>query len=345
MSKIVYILDDATGISLVEMMIAMLVGMILLISLNRVFFSTTTSYDFESEMSNLQENGRFSLDFLTRDVRMAGYRGCAGAKTSLINTLKNSSNFLYNFTRAIEGYDDVAPPPPTDLSGAGIAPLAGTDVLVLRMQDGDGVLGVVRQKDSPTADLKISNTDNPAIQDKDIVIVTDCESATVFQVSQVNSGGASHAELIHNMNATDTPGNATKDLGHSYEQGGEIVRMVTMAYFIATNADGVPGLYYKRNSDLAQEIVSGVENMQVTYGVDTNGNQAIDSFVSSGGVADWGDVLAVRIGLLVASANEVPRGEIDSTAYVVNGTDVPAANDRRLRQVFVSTVALRNRVP
>jgi type IV pilus assembly protein PilW len=338
---------NPAGISLVEMMIAMLIGMLLLAGIYRIFISSTTSYQFEEELSNLQENGRFAMEFLTRDARQTGYRGCAGSQATVTNTLNGGFGALFDFERAIEGYDDITDSNAADFLQMGISPLEGSDVLVLRKMNSDILVEIVEQMPDTSADLKVTGGIDPApFDDGDIVMITDCQAAAVFQITNYTSGGGSiKGNVVHNAGGSTVPGNATKDLGHSFGPGSEVARMVTSVYYVDTNANGVPGLYFKNGNAAPQEIVGGIESMQITYGVDTDGDRDIESYVAATGVADWGDVLAARIGLLVASADEVPRGEIDAAPYTVNGTVIPAANDRRLRQVFVTTVALRNRLP
>ncbi|ABA89396.1 type IV pilus minor pilin PilW [Syntrophotalea carbinolica DSM 2380] len=340
------ITGNSRGISLIEMMIAMLIGMLLLGGVYRIFISTTTSYRFEEELSNLQENGRFAMEFLTRDTRQTGYRGCAGSGVSVTNTLNAGAGALFDFDRAVEGYDDVADPNAADFVAMGITPIIGSDVLILRKMDSDVMVEIVEQMPDTSADIKITGGINPApIADFDIVMVSDCQAAAVFQVTNYTDGGGSiKADVVHNS-GVGSPGNATKDLGHSFGPGAEIAKMTTYVYFIGTNADGEPGLYYKVSSGVAQEIVGGIESMQITYGIDADSDRDIDSYVTAAGVADWATVLAVRVGLLVASMDEVLRGEVDAAAYTLNGTNIAAANDRRLRQVFTTTVALRNRLP
>lgn len=339
------IAGNMAGISLVEMMIAMLVGMILLAGIYRVFISTTTSYQFEAELSNVQENGRFAMEFLTRDTRQTGYRGCAGSQTNVVNTLNPGAGSLFDFDKAIEGYDDVVDPNAADFVAMGISPQVGTDVLVLRKLDSDVTVEIVDQMPTTSADLKITGGIVPApLADNDIVMITDCQAASVFQITNFTDG-ALKANVVHNAGGSTSPGNATKDLGHSFGPGSEIAKMSTCIYFVDRDVNGEIGLYFKVNNDIPQMIVSGVETMQVTYGVDTDGDRDIDTFVDADAVADWATVLAARIGILVASTNEVQRGDVDDAAYTVNGINIPAANDRRMRQVFVTTVALRNRLP
>lgn len=62
-----------SGLSLVELMIAMVIGLVLLAGLAQVFVTGQSSYGLQEKMGDLQENGRFALHFLQRDLRMAGY--------------------------------------------------------------------------------------------------------------------------------------------------------------------------------------------------------------------------------------------------------------------------------
>ena len=65
-----------TGISLIEIMIALLIGTFLLGGVLQIFIGGKQTYRMQESLSRLQENGRFALDFIGRDVRMAGYWGC-----------------------------------------------------------------------------------------------------------------------------------------------------------------------------------------------------------------------------------------------------------------------------
>jgi len=62
------------GFSLVELMIALVLGLILVGSAADVMISTKQTFQTTDELSRIQENGRFALDVLVRDIRMAGYR-------------------------------------------------------------------------------------------------------------------------------------------------------------------------------------------------------------------------------------------------------------------------------
>jgi len=64
------------GLTLIELMIAMLLGVFLIGGILQIFISTKQSYRMQENLSRLQENGRYAIDFIARDIRMAGYWGC-----------------------------------------------------------------------------------------------------------------------------------------------------------------------------------------------------------------------------------------------------------------------------
>jgi type IV pilus assembly protein PilW len=115
---------------------------------------------------------------------------------------------------------------------------------------------------------------------------------------------------------------------------------VTHGYTIAVPASGISELQRDGNS-----LIEGVENMQITYGVDTDNNGTPNYYGQAGAVtnADMGNVVSVRVSLLLYTIdNNVTPTPL---AYTYNAaTSTPALPDRRIRRVFNSTFTLRNRV-
>ena len=102
------------GLTLVELMIAMLLGLFLLGGLLQIFISSKQTYKMQEALSRLQENGRFAIDFMARDIRLAGYKGCSSIAydSSTSDTILNiqdppdpTTDFLYDFNTAIEGFE------------------------------------------------------------------------------------------------------------------------------------------------------------------------------------------------------------------------------------------------
>jgi type IV pilus assembly protein PilW len=73
----------ALGFSLIELMIALLIGTILVLGLVQVFAASRSAYQLSQGIARNQENARFAVDFLTRDLRMAGHAGCVNDQSLL----------------------------------------------------------------------------------------------------------------------------------------------------------------------------------------------------------------------------------------------------------------------
>jgi type IV pilus assembly protein PilW len=141
----------------------------------------------------------------------------------------------------------------------------------------------------------------------------------------------------------------TQNLGRIFAHDALVWRMQTVIYYLA-NSVRRPGQvslwsYTSPTYDGAAqsaELVTGVERMAVTFGVDTDGDFSVDRFQSADAVADWTQVLSARVELLLS-------GSDDNTAtaaqpYVFDGQTV-TPNDRRLRTVMSLAASLRNMVP
>jgi type IV pilus assembly protein PilW len=179
-------------------------------------------------------------------------------------------------------------------------------------------------------------------------MVTNCKAATVFQITNMNVNGTGQ-NVVHNTGAgvgVAAPGNATKDLVENYSaSGGEMIKMQSKSYFIRTGASGKPALWQFDNykpavGDNPAEIAEGIENMQILYGIDADSNGIVESYSAADAVANWSQVAAVRISLLVAGNDD--NVATSKQQYNYNGALVDAP-DRRLRQVFTTTVSVRNR--
>ncbi|WP_221252104.1 PilW family protein [Desulfuromonas versatilis] len=333
-------LRSQAGLGLVELLVAAAIGLILLGGLYQVFISSSNAYRHDEQLSRLQENGRFALEALTREIRMAGYRGCF-ASGELVNTL-NDTGFSYAFNTAVQGFEASGPGTWTPALHASITgALGGSDVLTLR-STASGAAPLTTQMPPPSADLKVPDGTSSLV-DGGIVMISNCSGGAIFQITNYNP---SNGNIVHNTGSSEVPGNATKDLGQAYGPGAEVVPVTTTSYYVAANAEGLPCLYRKgATAAAAEELVEGVDNLQVRYGEDTDGDRSVDQYVTANAVSDWAGVLAVRVGLLLRSVDPLPKKDPDTRTYTFNGTTIDPPDERVLRQVYVTTVGLRNRLP
>lgn len=347
------------GISLVELMISITIGLILMTGVVQLFLSSRTTFSTQQALARVQESGRLAMEFLAQDIRMAGYMGCMSRNMNFTNTLNNANDLAYNFEVGIEGLDNVGATLPT---GYPTNIVAGTDVLVVRSANGNGV-DVTKNNNS--SQLFAENTGVEASCDagedsfsglceNDILVVSDCTKARVFQVTNLQTtSGTVELNVVHSGDNTAVPGNAISSWGgnsnpeENFGPDSEIIKMNTSLYYVRNNATtGQPSLWQQINGGTAQELLEGVENMQLLYGRDTSGDGVPDNYETAAAVTAanaWEDVSSVRVQLLVQSTEDNLITE--AQPYTFNGVTNSTPGDRRLRQVFINTIGIRSRLP
>ncbi len=231
-----------TGISLIEIMIALLIGAFLIGGVLQIFIGSKQTYRMQENLSRLQENGRFAMDFLAKDIRMAGYRACL------------------TFTSPSPD------PVPWPINGTNDAGLNASDTIIIQMST--------------------SNCSFPLT------------STTVL----------------------------------------------TITYSIKAGASGQPALF-KNDGITTRELVEGIENMQILYGVDIDSDGTLgygtpNYYVPASSVTN--KVVSIRLSLLAATLDD--NLTIQPQPYTFKGTTT-TPTDRKIRRVFTSTIALRNRLP
>jgi len=355
------------GLTLVEIMVAVTLGLILTAGLIQVFVSNKQVYRVQEGLARMQENGRFALDFITRDVRGAGFAGCAGNTTPIVNTLNNAISLPWNFASPMQGFEwnsvasswnpalDASLTSPTNPN----PPLSG-DVLTVRRSVGDAVPVINQAPGAPPGSAPITvaaaacpaNPPNPLCDfdtpsnppPNPIAMISDCTNTAVFQVTNPNP---SSGTINHAAPGGANPGNATNALGKDFTNTAEIVRLSTITYYIRTGVLGRPALWRQEGANLAQELVEGVENMQIRYGVDTDTDRVPNQYLQANAVTDFNNVVSVRVDLLLQSIEDnltnAPQTYIYNNVTCPGGAGCPPT-DRRYRQVFSATIGLRNKI-
>ena len=335
-------LSKQRGVSLVELMVAITIGLILLAGVFSIFFSSKVTYFANEKTARLQESGRVAIDLLAHDVRSAGYMGCArGSFNSLLNS---STTLLWNYSLPLQGFesDGVSAWSPAITAGTLVpAPIAAGDIVVVRTVRRDA-LALRLEADLAGLSSNPTTVHDPSIQAGQIMLITDCMVSTVFQVTGNTAGVITHAT------GGTSPGNSTTDLGKIFAEGARLAPLETVTYYLANEpVTNEPSLYRQTgNTQPADLLIEGVEGMQIAYGVDTGTDRIADEYRSAATVANWDRVLSVSISLLVRSAEE--GNNIDTNTYqllptALGGKLVNPVDDRRMRMVFPTTIALRNR--
>ena len=321
--------------TLVEVMIALVIGLFLAGGIMQVFSSARLTYRVHEATARMQETGRMALEVLSRDIRMADFWGCASDITNVVNNLNPAGAGYIDF--AVGGIDGTE-------GGPGVP-----DSLILRGGRDSGLGVEPPYGPQPSANIKLQ-ADN-GLEQGDIIFISDCSAADIFQISNSNPGGT--GTLVHNTGSVTAPGNynATNPgcpgtnahcLSKVYGADATVFSTEEIIYSVAMGSEGEPALF--RNG---QEYLDGVEDFQVLYGQDLEppgaaGSGVANYYVPADQVADMSSVISIRFAVVVRSYVANLTGGVAQNYSVLGANAV--APDTRLRQVYTSTVTVRNRL-
>ena len=305
-----------SGITLVEWMISITIGMILLAGLTALI-ARQSSTQAELEKSSRQiENGRYAMQLLNEDVRMAGYYGefwnVAGLTVPSVlpdPCLTTVADLEPAMAFSIQGYDS----PSSGLTGclADANHVAGTDILVIRRVE-------------PVAMTLANASSGSAGQ----VYLQSGMTSSGFEFEKKMGTGANTSTAFTLFTKDGTTSAALrKYLVHIYFVSPCSV-LATSATTCTSAADGGKPIPTLKMLELSASgtattmsiipLVEGIENMQIDYGIDTDGDGVPDgAFVASpAAVAAWSNVMALRVHLLARSI-EATAGYVDAKTYAL----------------------------
>lgn len=344
------------GLSLIELMIAIAIGLGLLAGLTTVFVNSSRSQAELARASQQVENGRFATATLQDDIWHAGFYGRHVAYTTTAPTAlpdpcsTNADTAVASPTPLqsalafpIQGYDAPASVPTTlpCLSASDFVP--NTDILI------------VRRADSRTT------------------AVASLLANTFYLQSVAEAYNVITLQAMKPVIATGNPATAFNQASPTTAELGEIRRYHVHIYFVAPcsaptgggtsctgpSDDGGRPIPTLKRLELGPTgafqivpLVEGIENMQVEYGIDTvlvglpagapyAGDGMPDAYVANPTAAQFSQVVAVRLHLL-ARATEPSAAYVDSKTYDLglHGTITPA--DAYKRHLFTTVVRVQN---
>lgn len=367
------------GLSLIELMVALAIGAFLVLGVVTVFLANKDSARIENSLARLQENGRFALDLIREDLLSSQYLGCNTGDVFVIDMIEdpNSVGFTPTF-EGIRGYERNgtggwgALPPIADLSATIIAAdnaggaRNGSDVLSIRMTER-------LNEDDPNDPLltglvfpsstSVPIDDNPdcQIQQGSRVVLTGCNlTAHVFEVTNAQTCTASTPPNPTTLEF-DNSANFTTSISSTYDTSSELLIFEEAFWYVADTGRDRNGFdvwaLYREVNGVTQEMIEGVEHMQVKFGQRVLGTDSIryvdpsDATLNTG--TNYDGVISVRVALMMQGFDFVRRGDdnrvyvlIDEQVVDVAGTPVGQggfhAGGTVQRDVFTTTVLLRN---
>ncbi|MGC9456384.1 MAG: PilW family protein [Halothiobacillaceae bacterium] len=337
-----------SGLTLIELMIALVLGLIIVAGVIQLFLSSKQAYRLQESMSRVQETGRYALEVMSRDIRQAGYKGGCGRDVP-VNIILDETDSSYeplalDLNQPIVGWDGEA----GDISGQLSDYVPGTDVVIVKHAATDA--NVSASGNTPANAANINLTGESGIPKGTIIVVGDAQACDLFQ----NASNANANNLNRGAPGNHKPGNKKAgDVNFSKSYSGDlhIRSFASTAYYIGTRDDGSRALYRLAYSmgtasdDLNPQVLApNVLDMQLFYGIDTNGNFRIDEYEEADNVTDWNAVRSVRIALLTVGTDDQVLDKPAKIAFS-GGTFSAPSDDRRLYQAFTTTIAIRNQLP
>jgi len=320
MKKNNYKVGTQNGFTLVELLVAVTIGLILTAVLIQSFLATRQTYQLSQGVGRMQEDIRFASHFLADHVRRAGNLGCIKHLRTRLNNERS-----INFTSPIIGWDymgtgssvsnytiptaiDVAADTGTerdnwladgsnvkgnrsnnsDLLGfftdtkTGL--IHGSDVLVVNsIIETDVMLDTEYAADTPL----FRTLSDHGFPDRQIVVIGDCFVADIFMNS---------TPLLDGLESLDAGGGhpsnrdalETASFAHTWGPTTKIYKVDSAAYYVGLGVSGSPSLYRfplgsgsLGGESTPVELVENVETFQVLYGIDTDSDGLSNRYLSA----------------------------------------------------------------
>ncbi len=326
---------SAAGFSLIELMVAVTLGLLLILAMASLLAQQNKARSELDKSAAQIENGRYALNLLQSDIQLAGFYGENVGPTAVPTTMPNAcetasmASIDASLALPLQGYSNVGSTIPTTLSGclADADHVDGTDILVMRRLHTNvaSTLDAKRVYVQTTPSGRVTdlgeNASSFTLLKKDGVTVADRRAYVqrIYFVSPCNV-----------FESGETSCTADAD-------GGKPIP--TLKRLELSVAGGTPGA----TAFVLTPLVEGVENMQLDYGVDTEGvGGPAYPFLQSPTLAQWPEVVAVNISLLVRNPAETFGHEDDRTYSLGLAGSVGPFNDRYKRHVYSSGVRVIN---
>jgi type II secretory pathway pseudopilin PulG len=310
---------QARGLSLIELLVSITLGLILASGLVTVYIDSKNNYQAEDEIARVQENGRYALSVLKRELALSGFLGGHLDTESKVTCAGSCTGWAFDASVPVEFVNSVSASDTMPSSSTRTDFEAGTDIFSVKRTSGDFTL-----KDGEYGDGKTAADDNQWY--------LRAENYGDFQEWVfLGSGGIPSGEDV---------------AGSEIDYWEYYVKTFYIRNYSVSAGDGVPTLCVERliaTGLQSQCLIEGIEDLQVEFGIDSDGDNAPNQFKSNPTAAEIESAVAARIYLLVRGIDAV-AGYTNNKTYTLGDKDVAAKNDAFVRRVFSTTVQMRNTV-
>lgn len=316
------------GMTLIELMVALAIGAFLMLGAITVFMQSRTTFRITESISRLQENARFAIDALEPDIRMAHFWGLTTVTANVANRAG-----------------------PTAANGIGVDTCGNNFTINLdqAVQGNNNSYGFAC---AGTAPVEV-NADTLVVRRVAEDVAPLPLTANTLYIQSIRGTGNSQIFVGTTIPAAFNPATS------------ETHRLLVNGYYVSRSSslgNNIPSLRVQTllatGAMQNQEIIAGVEDFQVQFGVDTDvpdtaDRGSIDRWVNpndpmidplNAGFNVNAEILAVRIWVRVR-AERAENGFTDTATYVYADRNVGPFNDGFRRLVVSKTIYLRNARP
>lgn len=314
------------GLSLVEMMVSLTIGLLLTVGLFSMFTTSSQAFKVQDDFARMQENATVGLRYIGDSVRHAGFFGYVLDANNIVNqgvamdaTDCGLANWALNLTQPLTGFDLTTLNVNATLPCINASNFQNGQVLVTRSAIG------IRIPD-PNSDGDVS--DGIAAQTN--------FNTTIYVQSDPNAGlmfyGSNFAALRGAGTTRRLPNNNDVD----------VFQLSALVYFIrpCSRPTGSAGTVCQAGDDGGQPIptlvrkeltgsgmveaplVEGIERIDFRYGLDDSNDGVPDRFVRAPTAAEWVNVVSVKVSLLVRSPSLIRDYDDSGKNYDLDGDNV-----------------------
>lgn len=341
----------ARGFSLIELMVAMAVGIVTIMVIGHVHLKFDAQSKVTSSAGDAQTNGALALYMLERDIRMAGYG--FGVQSVLGCQIRSVYNGVQQAAYSLT--------PVMITNGASSAP--DTIQIMASTKDNFSVPArIVQGLPNPAANWKVNSIVGMTVND--ILIAHFPGETTCSQIQITGLGNPGNASdkitVVHNSGQSDWNPNGSTDSNYVFGNGIELGTRIFNLGSIMRKTYSISGTNLQTanfntasNSSSTEITTSNLIDLQAEYGKDTNADRRVDTWdvTNPTTAAGWAQVIAIHVAVLSRTDREektnvsvtAPRWRSFATGSDVNFLVSGNANWQRYRyRVYESIVPLRN---
>lgn len=340
-------IKDQAGLSLIELMIASVLGLLLILGVAQLFVGSSGNFRLAESIGRMQESGRMAHEILGRAVRNADYWGCIphGDVGSLIPSASRSE--FHDFAETDGGAIQIS------VADGSANTVSGSHILRFKTAEALGF------SMAPTAAMGNPNSDVVVVSDVDLdswpltpLLLADCTDGVVFVPSQINSTSFTPASGPPRFNVTLQHTAAAYASFPKAFTAGDLMRPTITEYRLENNGGQFS---LRRETETGTvELISDVVGMELQVGTGPSPGAVVTAWSQNFNSANLDNAKALRVSLLVRS----PRDGIADSAQTAcfpawvdctsgdnwDAATVFGASDRHFYRVYTSTYSIRNRL-